>query len=53
MKWCPRCQSYAKLSAWPMIKGKPYTYCRECKRQLQRDWVNKKRRISSVDHKYY
>ena len=42
MKICPLCQKMLELSYFPQIKGKPYTYCIDCKRIIQRDWIRKK-----------
>lgn len=45
MRKCPCCGQYIKLSDWPVYKGKPYTYCRSCKRATQRVWVAQKREL--------
>jgi len=44
MKICLLCYRELELSYFPKIKGKPYTYCIDCKRSIQRDWIRKKRR---------
>ena len=43
IKYCRKCEQTLKIEEFPIVKGKPYTYCRECKRELQRVWVKEKR----------
>ena len=52
MKICPLCYRELELSDFPRIKGKPYTYCIDCKRIIQRDWIRKKRRKEKFKSKY-
>lgn len=51
-KYCRKCEQTLNIEEFPMVKGKPYTYCRECKRQLQREWVKEKRRYNTKSYKY-
>ena len=44
IKMCPICYRELKLSYFPQTKGKLYTYCIDCKRTIQRDWIRQKRR---------
>lgn len=45
MRKCSCCGEYKRLSEWPIYKGKPYPYCRDCKRMTQRIWVKQKREL--------
>ena len=46
MRKCSMCNKYVKLSEWPIYKGIYYSYCRDCKRLIQREWVRAKREIN-------
>lgn len=46
MKKCPMCGSYVKIEDWPTYNGKQYTYCRDCKRIIQREWIRAKRELN-------
>lgn len=37
------CQRFIKLEDWPTYNNKLYSYCRNCKRAMQRQWVKAKR----------
>ena len=40
---CPNCFRFINIKHWPVYNGKLYSYCRECKRQTQREWIRNKR----------
>ena len=46
MKRCAMCGEYIKLEDWPKYNGKYYSYCRNCKRITQKEWIRAKREIS-------
>lgn len=48
-KRCPHCKKELPLSAFYTTKeGKPYTYCKECTKQIKQEYVKKrKERIES------
>lgn len=45
MKKCTMCGRYVKIEDWPTYGGKHYTYCRDCKRITQREWIRSKREL--------
>jgi len=42
---CTCCCSYVNINDWPIYNGKPYAYCRDCKRFTQRLWIRQKREM--------
>ena len=40
---CPNCFKFIDIKDWPTYNGKLYSYCRECKRETQRIWLQAKR----------
>lgn len=40
---CPNCFKFIDLEEWPTYNGKLYIYCRDCKRETQREWQRTKR----------
>lgn len=52
MKKCKKFEETKELHLFPTVKGEPYTYCKECKRILQREWIRNKRQNSKVRNKY-
>ncbi|MBC8630284.1 hypothetical protein H8697_00985 [[Eubacterium] tenue] len=46
MKKCPMCYRYINIEDWPVYNGKYYTYCRDCKRITQREWIKAKREMN-------
>lgn len=40
---CPNCFKFIGLEEWPTYNGKLYSYCRDCKRETQRQWQRVKR----------
>ena len=43
MKRCPMCKKHIELDKWPTYKNKRSSYCRDCKRIFQREWIRAKR----------
>ena len=48
---CPNCFRFIDISCWPTYKGKLYSYCRECKRETQRIWLQAKRERDNEEAK--
>jgi hypothetical protein len=48
---CSICGEYVDVSEWPIYGGKPYGYCRSCKRFTQRIWVRQKREMLKTKSK--
>lgn len=42
-KKCPNCFRYIDIKDWPVYNGKEYGYCRDCKREIQRIWIQNRR----------
>ena len=42
-KQCPNCFRFIDIKDWPTYSGKLYSYCRKCKRETQRSWLQAKR----------
>ena len=40
---CPNCYEFIDIKNWPTYNGKFYSYCRKCKRETQRIWIEAKR----------
>ena len=40
---CPNCYEFIYIKNWPTYNWKFYSYCRKCKRETQRIWIEAKR----------
>ena len=40
---CANCYEFIDIKNWPTYNGKFYSYCRKCKRETQRIWIEAKR----------
>ena len=48
---CPNCFKFIDIKDWPTYNGKLYSYCRECKRETQRIWLQTKRERDNEEAK--
>ena len=48
---CPNCFEFIYIDKCPSYKVKQYSYCRECKRETQRIWLQAKRERDNEEAK--